>query len=151
LLGPHDGGWLAAQFGPGELRELEGVLALRIELAPRAHALPTGDLFRSLVLEVAPTPTFSDPLLRVRYGREFAKGMRSDFSFSPRALLRDTSVPAHEGALHVTFDRPASTWLFARLLYLFHDSVTDGVSQPDFTNTQVVWSQTFHVPERLAD
>ena len=147
LLGPHDTLWLEQLVRAAKIeRVASDLLSLQIELAPRAHGLPTGDLFHSLTLELASDATFAHVLARTRYGREFGPGFISTFTISTRATLRDTTIPAQAKTLNVTFDDPGAVRLFARLRYFMYDPAVDHTSKPDPASATTLWAETYDLP-----
>jgi hypothetical protein len=143
-IGPTDTAWLERQFGDGTLTDSEpGVVSLRVALAARGHALPTGDLFRALHLEVALDEAFERVWFRARYGREFDGQLSSASVFIQGGQSRDTRIPSTRAALTATFDRPPAQRLFARLRFFFHDRWVGAEWTPDTATARVVWSTAF--------
>jgi hypothetical protein len=143
--GPTDEAWLEKQFGDGTLTDSDpGVVSLRVDLAARGHAFPTGDLFRALHLEVALDEAFERVWFRARYGREFDGQLSSASTFIQGGQSRDTRIPARRAAISATFDRPpAQQRLFARLRFFFHDRWVGAEWTPDTATARVVWSAAF--------
>jgi hypothetical protein len=144
-----DPAWLAQQFGEGHLDPDSGVVSLRVEVAPRGHALPTGDPFRTLHLEVALDAAFERVWFRSRYGREFDGRLGADGTFIKGGQSRDTRIPAGRAAITTTFDRPPASRIFARLRLFLHDRWVSGKWTPDPATAKVVWSQTFELEPDL--
>lgn len=150
VRGPHDAVWLTAQVTGASLDAVQdGALSLAVALKPRGHALPTGDNFHSLVLEVASDAGFANVVARKRYGRELGVGFESPFQISDRALLRDASLAADAPGMSLTFDRPGSPRVFARLRFFQHDSFINGRSSADAASAITAWQGDFLVtPQR---
>jgi len=144
LRGPQDAAWLQRLVTRARWAEpAEGLLSLELQLRPRGHSFPTGDLFHAFVLEVCREPGCARPLVRKRYGRELGKGFVSAFLVSDRAVLRDTSLPAASPGLSITFDRPDAGRLFARLRFFRQDGVLDRVSSPEEESATTVWEMSY--------
>jgi predicted CXXCH cytochrome family protein len=144
FTGPTDTRWLEQQFGPAALTALDAEsLSLHIALKPRGHALPTGDPFRAIHLEVALDEHFEHIWYRARLGRKFEGRLGSDFTFIQGGESSDTRVAATRAALTATFDRPAARRVFVRLRYFAHDRWVGTDWAPDTTTARVVWADTF--------
>lgn len=142
LLGPSDPGWLRSLVrGAAVDRRDEDVLSFRIELAARGHRAPTGDLFRSLELEIARDEAFEEMLLRRRYGRVLGPGFVTPFVVSSRVDVLDTTIPAADRFLRVTIDRPALDVVYARLRYHYHDPTGTDLGRAEPDDSLVLWSR----------
>jgi hypothetical protein len=145
--GPRDEQWLARVFGEPSVSHTEpDVISVRVPLAPRGHAMPTGDLYRSFVFELAETPGFERVLGRRRYGREF-DGRLEPSSFIAHGQSRDTRVPAGATSLNMTVDAPRGGWLYARVRYYRNDAWTQQGWTPDPSSASVVWERQLPVAE----
>ena len=125
LVGPHTPGELQRVFR--EFRaELEGELVhLSFQITERGHSLPTGDLFRSLCLELAGDPGFTDILFQRRWARFYGLGPFSHETIWNRALIKNTGLQPDENFVSITADAPSGP-LFARLVYYLHDPTLGG-------------------------
>jgi len=143
LKGPHSGGWLADHFSnftfdfPG--RE---VLSIRFEVDEgRAHRLPTGDLFKSLALEISPFENFEKVIFIKQWARRYGLGQLSGGTFWNRSLLSDSSLTANQTSVNITIDVPSSGPLFARLIYRHNDPRLGGPVSASIENEIVILSR----------
>lgn len=127
LVGPNDKEWLLSQFYDFELNTDEEVFSVSFRLSKgRAHNLPSGDLFRSLALEVSEDPQFRTFLVSKRWSRVYKATKEGYQESSMKKLFIDTSIPSSKNKIYMIFDKPPHTSAYVRLIYYYHDSNLGG-------------------------
>lgn len=127
LKGPYDTKWFLEQFYDFEVELEKDILTISFRLAKhRGHNLPSGDLFRSLVLEVSQDEKFKSIHISKTWSRKYAKLNRSEHNSYFRHLETDTTLPNSKKKVHLVFDRPPFSSFYVRLIYYYHDKKLGG-------------------------
>ncbi len=127
LVGPYDRKWLLDQFYDFKVDKDEEVLSVSFRLGKgRAHNLPSGDLFRSLVLEVSENSKFQSLIISKRWSRKYETTNRDMKETLNKLLVVDTSIPPSKSNIKVVFDKPPISPSYVRLVYYYHDPVLGG-------------------------
>ena len=105
----------------------KNLLSISVQLGKSiGHNFPTGDLFRSVVLEVSTSSTFKHLIFSKKFARFYSAGNLENGFVWNRNLLNDTTIPPNQNSIHLTLDIPDGGFLFARLIYYFHDTELGG-------------------------
>lgn len=133
LVGPNNRVWFSDQFYDFGVNTEEEVFSVSFRLAKgRGHNLPSGDLFRSLVIEVSEDAQFRTLLVSKRWSREYKTTKEGYQESSNKKLVIDTTLPSSKYKINIVFDKPPHTPTYVRLIYYYHDSILGGK-----TNTHI--------------
>ncbi len=123
LKGPNDVEWMKSLFSSIEWeRNSESTISIRFSiLKERAHSLPEGDLFRSLVLQVARNANFQDVLFEKKFSRKYKKAFRNSSQIWNREIQENSSISPETSNVSFTIDYPYSENPKIRLIYYLHD------------------------------
>jgi len=108
----------------------------------RAHRMPTGDLFKSLALQVSRSGAFERIIFQKKWARYYGAGELSTGTIWNRKLLRDSSLSPSETRIHTTLDVPETGPIFVRLIHFYHDEELGGhTSLPSAEREFVIWEK----------
>lgn len=128
LNGPHTPEFLKKMISDIQVEFIDSSL-LRISfsiLRKRAHNFPSGDLFRSLVLEVSGDSNFKNMIFSRKFARFFGMGKADTDSIWNRTLVSNSTIPFNQDEISTTIDIPSQKILYVRIMYYFHDPELGG-------------------------
>lgn len=129
LIGPYDKTWFLDQFYDFKVAAEEEVLSVSFRMAKgRGHNLPSGDLFRSLVLEVSGDSQFRSLFFAKRWSRVYGSTRGGIQETVNKKLTVNTSLPFSKNNINVIFDKPPHSPSYVRLVYYYHDVTLGGKS-----------------------
>lgn len=133
LKGPNDIQWMKSLFSSLEWeRNSESTISIRFSiLKERAHSLPEGDLFRSLVLQVAKSSHFQEIVFEKKFARKYNKAFRNSSHIWNRELQENSSISPETSIISFTIDYPYSEPPKIRLIYYLHDPDLGGTNDSD--------------------
>jgi hypothetical protein len=120
LLGSHNPERLKKDFSSIEYEFLEkGLLWVRINFKQnRAHTLPTGDLSRSIQLEISKDKNYKKIYYRKKWARQYGIGKVSGNTLWNRSLIKNSGIRQDENYVSIIIDSPPKNInLYARLVY----------------------------------
>ncbi|TGK80159.1 hypothetical protein EHQ31_16115 [Leptospira montravelensis] len=128
LVGPNNREWFSDQFYDFAIDTSEEELSLTFKMTTRGHNLPSGDLFRSLVLEISKDSKFQSIIISKRWSRKYELMEKNSKESFGKKLSIDTSLLASKKKIQLIFDKPFISPIFVRLAYYYHDPVLAGKS-----------------------
>ena len=137
LEGPHSKDWLKEQFTDFTAFTDGGPVTISFKLKDHGHRSPTGDLFRSFVLEASTDHGFKKIYFRKKWARFFMDGFLEKNVIWKRNLKVNSGFFPEESSVSVTIDRPADV-IYARFIYYFHDPDLGGKTDLPPEKTQII-------------
>ncbi|MCB1176453.1 MAG: hypothetical protein KDK36_02635 [Leptospiraceae bacterium] len=128
LKGPHDLEWMKELFTKINFEKLNPeIISISIGLKKiRAHKFPSGDLFRSVVIQVSDNSKFNNILFEKRFSRFYKKGIHSGSRIWNKDLESDTSIEPEKEEISITLDYNSKNTPYIRVLYYYHDPILGG-------------------------
>ncbi len=131
VKGPHSKNFLRSIFATAEFEFEENVLFIAIEIIKkRAHHLPSGDLFRSLSIELS-YDNFKTKFFTKKFARFYKMGQKDSGTIWNRELEYDSSIKPTDSLIRVAVDIVKKKKIDYRLLYYFHDPELGGESKAE--------------------
>jgi hypothetical protein len=146
LKGPRDSDWLKKRFRDFRVEPNEGIIHISFIFDGPAHRAPTGDLFRSFVLEVSGDQDFKSKVFYTkRWARFYKSGFLEPGLLSERTLQKNSSFLPGENKISLTIDQKYPE-IYVRLIYYFHDPNLGGDPELPIDSIRTILMETLVKP-----
>lgn len=133
VKGPHTKNFLRTMFSEIEFELEKNRLFLELEiLKKRAHHFPSGDLFRSLSIELS-YDNFKTKFFTKKFARFYRIGSNEENTIWNRELEFDSSLKPTDSKIRLAVDIEPINNIYFRLVYYFHDPELGGKSKANET------------------
>ncbi|TGL88792.1 hypothetical protein EHQ68_09150 [Leptospira congkakensis] len=144
LTGPYDKKWFLDQFYDFGVDSEDGVLFISFRMTKgRGHQLPSGDLFRSLAVEVSKDSKFESLTVSKRWSRKYETKHGNIRETINKVLTVDTSLLFSKNTINIVFDKPTHSPSYVRLVYYYHDPFLGGKSNAN-VSPLVIFQKTIY-------